>query len=89
MLKNKWRMACIDAGLAFKEPTNNARRKLFIMLAILEASPNYVDAFLSKKFSFLYLFKIIGVGIRAVARAIIGVFIINSIKRKRYFKNKI
>ena len=34
MLKSKWRMACIDAGLALKEPNNNARRKLFTMLAI-------------------------------------------------------
>ncbi|MEI7669778.1 MAG: hypothetical protein WCJ33_06830, partial [Pseudomonadota bacterium] len=35
MMKSKWRMASIDAGLALKEPNNNARRKLFAMLAIL------------------------------------------------------
>lgn len=82
MLKSKWKMACIDAGLALKEPNNNVRRKLFTMLAILEASPNYTDYFLSRNFSFLYLFKIMGIGIRAVVRAMIGVLIVNSIKRK-------
>lgn len=82
MLKSKWRMACIDAGLAFKDPNNNTRRKLFTMLAILEASPNYTSYFLSKNFSFFYLFKVGLVGTRAVVRAMIGIIIVNSIKRK-------
>ncbi len=82
MLKSKWRMASIDAGLALKEPDNNVRRKLFTMLAILEASPNYTSFFLSKNYSFIYLFKLVCVGIRAVWRAMIGVLIVNNIKRK-------
>ncbi|CAN5529501.1 hypothetical protein BH10BAC1_BH10BAC1_02680 [soil metagenome] len=82
MLKSKWKMACIDAGLAFKEPNNNARRKLFTMLAVLEASPNYTKYFLSRNFSFFYLFKVGLVGIRAVVRASIGIIIVNNIKRR-------
>ena len=82
MLKSKNQMAYIDAALALKEPDNNARRKLFTMLAILEASPNYTSYFLSRSFSIFYLFKIGAVGVRAIFRAIIGMFIINSIKRK-------
>lgn len=82
MLKGKGRMAFIDAGLALKDPDNNVRRKLFTMLAILEASPNYTSCFLSRNFSFLYLFKIAAVGTRAVFRAIIGILIISNIKRK-------
>lgn len=82
MLKSKWKMACIDAGLALKEPNNNARKKLFTMLAILEASPNYTKHFLSRKFSFFYLFKVGLAGIRAVVRASIGIIIVNNIKRK-------
>ncbi|MGZ4048082.1 MAG: hypothetical protein ACXVPU_12025 [Bacteroidia bacterium] len=82
MLKSKWRMASIDAGLALKEPNNNVRRKLFIMLAILEASPNYTSYFLSEKYSFFYMFKLISVGIRAVWRAMIGILIVKNIKRK-------
>ncbi|MCX6297323.1 MAG: hypothetical protein NTX97_14940 [Bacteroidetes bacterium] len=82
MMKGKGRMACIDAALALKDPNNNTRRKIFTMLAILEASPNYTSYFLSRKFSFFYLFKIIVVGMRAVARAVAGMMIVNNIKRK-------
>jgi hypothetical protein len=82
MLKNKWHMACIDAALAVQEPTNAVRRKLFTMLAILEASPNYTSYFLSRKYSIFYLFKIGLVGVRAIMRALVGIFIVNTIKRK-------
>jgi hypothetical protein len=82
MLKNKWHMACIDAALAVQEPTNAVRRKLFTMLAILEASPNYTSYFLSRKYSIVYLFKIGLVGVRAIMRALVGIFIVNTIKRK-------
>ena len=80
MLKSKFRMACIDAGLALKEPNNNARRKVFTMLAILEASPNHTSYFLSREFSFFYIFKIAAVGMRAVCRAAIGILMVNRIK---------
>jgi hypothetical protein len=82
MLKSKWRMACIDAGLALKEPANNVRRKIFTMLAILEASPNYSTYFFSRKFSFFYLFKIGLVGIRSVIRALVGLIFIKNIENK-------
>jgi hypothetical protein len=81
MLISKWRMGCIDAALALKDPNNSTRRKLFTMLAILEASPTYTAYFFSRKFSIFYLFKIGLVGIRAVLRAMIGIFIIRNIKR--------
>lgn len=82
MLKSKWRMGCIDAGLALKDPNNNTRRKLFTMLAILEASPNYTNYFLPKKFSFLYIFKLTVVGTRAVIRAFLGLIMVSNIQRK-------
>ena len=82
MMKSKGRMASIDAGLALKEPNNQVRRKIFIMLAILEASPNYTSYFLSKNYSFFYIFNLGLVGIRAGWRAMIGVVIVKNIKRK-------
>lgn len=82
MMKSKWRMASIDAGLALKEPNNNVRRKLFTMLAILEASPNYTSYFLSKNYSFFYIFKLGLVGIRSSWRAMIGIVIVKNIKRR-------
>lgn len=82
MLKSKWHMACIDAGLAIKDPKNQVRRKIFTMLAILEASPNYTDYFLSKYFSFFYFIKIGFVGCRSIIRAFVGIVIIKNIKSK-------
>ena len=82
MLRSKWRMACIDAGLALKQPNNNVRRKLFTMLAILETSPNYTSYFLSQNFSIFYLFKLFVVVLRAIFRAIVGLIIVNSIQQK-------
>ncbi len=82
MLKSKWRMACIDGGLALKEPNNNARRKLFCMLSILETSPAYIDYFLSKSFSSFYFFKIMWTATRAVCRGLTGLFLIKLIKIK-------
>lgn len=82
MMKSKWRMASIDAGLALKEPNNQVRRKLFTMLAILEASPNYTSYFLSRNYSFFYIFKLGVVGIRAMWRAMIGVVIVKNIQRR-------
>ncbi len=82
MLTSTWKMACIDAGLALKDPGNVIRRKIFTMLSILEASPNYTSYFLSRKFHFLYFVKIAFVGCRSVGRALIGILIIKNIKSK-------
>lgn len=82
MLASKWKMACIDGGLALQEPSNKVRRKIFTMLAILEASPNYTSYFFSRNFSSFYLFKIGLVSSRSVLRAIIGFIFIKIIKKK-------
>jgi hypothetical protein len=82
MMKSRRRMALIDAGLAFRDPLNPARRKLFTMLAILEASPNYTSFFLSQDQSFFYLFRVGWAGCRAVLKALAGVIIVNNIRYK-------
>ncbi|WP_299246643.1 hypothetical protein [uncultured Aquimarina sp.] len=82
MLENKWRMASIDAALALKDPNNNVRRKLFVMLAILEASPNYTKYFLARDFSVFYYFRLILISFRSVIRAILGLIILYKIKKK-------
>ncbi|WP_025742727.1 hypothetical protein [Aquimarina pacifica] len=82
MLKSKWKMACIDAGLALRDPGNVVRRKIFTMLAILEASPNYTSCFLSSNFNFFQFVTIIFVGCRSVVRAFLGIIIIKNIKNR-------
>ncbi|MBL7882752.1 MAG: hypothetical protein JNL69_01685 [Bacteroidia bacterium] len=82
MMSSTFKMACIDAGLALTDSTNNVRRKLFTMLAILEASPNYTACFLSKEYSKWYFLKLIFVGMRSICRAMIGLLIIKIIKQR-------
>jgi hypothetical protein len=82
MLRSKWRMASIDAGLALTDASNNSRRKIYTMLGILEASPAFTAYFLSRNFSRLYIFRIIGTGIRAIFRAGVGIVIIKLVRRK-------
>lgn len=82
MFQNKFKLSCLDAGLALVDPSNQARRKIFTMLAILEASPNYTDSFLARDFSISDYFNVFFAGIRAVLRAIIGVLMVKNIQRK-------
>jgi len=82
MLRSRSRMGYIDAGLALRDPQNLSRRKLFTMLAILEASPHHTAYFLSRDFSFWYFFKVGLVGMRAIFRGMIGVITVNNIRMK-------
>jgi hypothetical protein len=62
----------IDAGLCLSRPNSEVRRRLYTTLALLEASPEYTDAFLPKKRSVWYLAYLCWSGLRAVLRAIGG-----------------
>lgn len=80
MFRNKWTIPCIDGALALTEPNGNIRRKIFILLAILEASPEHAERFLPRRFNLFYIFKIIFTGIVAVLRAITGLLILKLIR---------
>ena len=82
MMNSKYHMAYIDAGLAISNPTNIVRRKIYTMLAILEASPDFTDYFLSKKFSSLYLINILITGVKAGMKAAAGLLFIKLIAIK-------
>ncbi|MDP4267372.1 MAG: hypothetical protein Q8880_08055 [Bacteroidota bacterium] len=62
----------VDGGLYFIHPTSSIRKKLYLMLAILETSPLCCNYFLSRKFSKFYILKLILSGIRGVYRGILG-----------------
>ncbi len=49
MLRSRLRMAWADAGLALVRPSSVLRRKLLVMVAILEASPDFADQFLPRR----------------------------------------
>ena len=80
MMNNHWSIPTIDGALALTEPNGTIRRKIFIMLAILEASPADNERFLPRRFNPLYIFKILFSGIRAVIRAIIGLILLKFIR---------
>ncbi|CAN5402670.1 hypothetical protein BH10PAT3_BH10PAT3_4030 [soil metagenome] len=71
--KNAWSLPYIDAGLAFYRPDSEVRRRLFILLAILEATPEYVSFFIPKKRSPWYFLAIIYAVTKAIAKATIGI----------------
>lgn len=71
----------IDAGLAISNPHSEARRRIYVMLAILEASPLYHNEFLPKKRSRLYALYIFYVGAISLARGLLGVVIVKVIAR--------
>lgn len=81
MMKNKWSIGCIDSALAFFSPHSNIRKRLLVMLAILETMPEYADLFLPRSRSFLYQLYILWVGIRAIYKTTIGYLILKFILR--------
>ncbi len=62
----------IDSGLAVLRPASSIRRKVHVMLAVLEASPEYCEYFLPKAFGPLYSVNIALTGARAGLATIIG-----------------
>ena len=65
-----------DAGLAMARPDSNVRRRVFTMLAILEANTEYTNYFLSRKKSIWYLFYLMVIGVRTVVRTVIGTIMV-------------
>ena len=76
MIKHPRLIGLIDAGLVFHNPTSEARRRLYVMLAILEASPENSDLFLPKQRRPLYIFFVIYAGVRAVIKAVLGLLLV-------------
>jgi hypothetical protein len=70
----------LDAGLVFIRPNSELRRRIHIVFAALESTPEHAQKFMPEKVSFLQFLSLIGVGIRAVFRAIVGIVIIKVVQ---------
>ena len=79
MRAHPWSIGLIDAGLVFYKPLSGARRRLYVMFAILEASPDYYDCFLPKRRGPSYILVIGYSGIRAVTKAVLGILLVRVI----------
>ncbi|MBI2271389.1 MAG: hypothetical protein HYU69_13680 [Bacteroidetes bacterium] len=78
-LKNNWSIGLIDSGLAFLEPGSELRRRLYILFAIMESTPEYADHFLTRKRNPVYLIIVLLSGIRAVIKTTFGSLLIKII----------
>lgn len=79
MVAHPGSIGLIDAGLVFHNAASEARRRLYVMFAILEASSEYYDCFLPKKRSPVYIFVIFYAGIRAIIKAGLGLLLVKVI----------
>lgn len=71
-LKHPHALPYLDAYLGFFKPTAELRRRVYIMLAVLESEPDYWDYFLPKKRGSLYLMSVGLIGLRSVFRLLAG-----------------
>src|SRR5687768_6123484 len=76
MVRNKWSVGLVDAALAMFGKNSNVRRKLFVMLAILEVSPAHVQKFIPGKTPALHA---AWAGARSVLKSFLGFFLIRLI----------
>jgi hypothetical protein len=63
MMSSKFYLRLIDSGLAVVNPQSSLRRRIFIMLCLLETTPEYTSYFLPQPRSIFY---IISLGFRLV-----------------------
>jgi hypothetical protein len=67
MLRSRLYLKVVDSGLAIVSPQSALRKRIFIMLALLEASPDFTAYFLPQERSIFYL---IPLGLRTGMSAI-------------------
>lgn len=78
MMQHRWAISLVDAALAAENSRSSVRRRIFIMLAILEASPRYCNCFLPQQRSLLYMVTILFVVTGAIGRRIAGILYLSS-----------
>ena len=66
----------VDAALALTDKQSVLRKKIFLMLAVLEACPVYTKYFLANKGTFFTMIRICAIGTRSVYRFIFGFLLI-------------
>ncbi|HTM58564.1 MAG TPA: hypothetical protein VL123_09140 [Candidatus Udaeobacter sp.] len=66
----------VDAGLAFLDPHSPVRQRLYLMLAVLEASPAHVGRFIAGDEPVGALLGLIPRGIAAAFRSAVGIVLV-------------
>jgi hypothetical protein len=81
--RRPWSIPLLDAALALRDPHAELRRRLYLMFAILESTPEHHDRFLPAARRPAYVLRIAAVGARAVLRAAGGVVLLAAVGRAR------
>lgn len=72
-LNHPFWIGSIDGGLALLKRRSHLRKKLYYLLAILEASPHHAHKFISSESTWIAaIFRLAFFGVRAVFRALTG-----------------
>jgi hypothetical protein len=82
ILKKPYLLPYLDAGFSLLDKKKLLQKKLLLMFAILETLPEYSQYFLAKPRNIFYLFTLFFVGIKAIFKTIIGVFLILIVVKK-------
>lgn len=76
MVRSRRRMAWADAGLALLRPSSVIRRRLLVMVAILEASTAYADQFLPRRYPPIKAIGVAASAVRGAFRGVAGVLLV-------------
>ena len=74
--RTPWLIGPVDAGLAILDPLSPVRHRLYLMLAILEASPDHARCFLMRDDSASDLLALVPRMALATLRAVLGVAVV-------------
>jgi hypothetical protein len=80
MLRSKFTLRAVDGGLLFINRDSVLRKRIFVMLCLLEASKDYTEYFLPQKRNWLHFFYIGIITSWAFFTALLGILIIKSAK---------
>jgi hypothetical protein len=75
-MRNSFLLYCVDAALATNKRASAIRKKIFVLLAILESVPDYHQHFLPAKRSPLYFITVFFISVKARAAALAGKIIL-------------
>jgi hypothetical protein len=78
MLRSGRKMAWADAGLALLRPSSVLRRRLLVMTAILEASPDFADQFLPRRCPPREALPVAAAVVRGAFRGLAGMVLVKS-----------
>ncbi len=83
-LSHPWSIPFLDAATGFLQPEAALRKKIYIMAAVLEASPRYAKDFLPDNLSPLLLFvRLITNGLTAGIKILVGLPMFLIIRRSK------